>query len=290
MSAIASAKRNKPSSSLIGSFIRDPIKALEKEYLHHTDPMIRCILLLQTLRDLYKEAEEEKKETIPIKTLVKPLIHYFIAPSKHVIKTIHSLFHSTHDEIIQTIDRLLSRIETAQRQIIDTTVKMIKEKKHKIILVFGYSPLIRTITASLDSEYKLYQCDDSHHRLSEKSLSDGPSMVYLQLNALSYVMSEVDMVLLGCNEIMGNGDMKAPVGTALVSMVAHHHHVPVFVCCETISLTKRVEIGVDIKEVTDKAYCKIGTLAYDITPSRFISQIITEKGILHPSSVNCLLR
>ena len=283
-----------PSYRLIGSFAPDPIKELEKRYLQQTDPILRCTLLLQTLRTLYEEEKEEKeekeeREPIPIKSLVKPLVPYFSAASRQVIRTIHSLFQPTPTEILHVLDGFLDRIETGQRQILDTVTKTIHEKRYQTILVFGHHPLLHSIVHSLGSEYHIYSCVDANDKTPLPAGDNLSRYTYFQLNALSYVMSEVDVVLLGCIEIMSNGDMKAPVGTALVAMMAHHHHIPVLVCCETLSLTKKVETVIHIKEINKKDHYTIGVYDYDITPAGLISQIITEKGCIHPLSVNGLL-
>lgn len=263
-----------------GSFSLEPIKELERYYLKNKNPIIRCIMLLTTIKKLYED------EIKMLKTVVKPLVKYFSAASKNAIKYINT-FNYTKNEMIQKIDLFIGNIEKAQIQIIDNSVKNIKTKNYKNILIFGNNPLINKIVCSLGSEYKIYICIDCNDISSNISNIEVKNITYLQLNALSYVLSNVDVVLLGCIEIMSNGDMKGPIGTALVGMVSSYNHIPVIVCCETISITKRVETSVEIKEVKYKNFKKY-SLEYDITPSKYISQIITEKGIIHPSCVYSL--
>lgn len=85
------------------------------------------------------------------------------------------------------------------------------------------------------------------------------------------VLSDIDIVLLGCNEIMSNGDIIGPIGTALVSLLAYNNNIPIIVCCETLSFSKNIHTRIDI------------------TPSKFISQVINEKGIIHPLAVHNFL-
>ena len=65
---------------------------------------------------------------------------------------------------------------------------------------------------------------------------------YLLLPALSAVISEVSIVLLGAHSIHSNGAVFSRAGTALVAMMAKQHSVPVVVCCETYKFSEGVRL------------------------------------------------
>lgn len=153
----------------------------------------------------------------------------------------------------------------------------------------------------------------------------GIPCTYVLLNALSYLMMrEVTKVFLGASALMSNGSILSRVGTACVALLATDHNIPVLVCCETYKICNRVqlesitgnELG-DACEVTythcarsrpsnrlnesksevdillgwnDQSNLKLLNLRYDLTPSNFVTGIVTEVGILPPSSVAVLLR
>ena len=155
----------------------------------------------------------------------------------------------------------------------------------------------------------------------------GIPCTYVLLNALSYLMmsKEVTKVFLGASALMSNGSVLSRVGTACVALLANSNHIPVLVGCETYKICNRVqlesitgnELG-DAEEVAFTDCARVGpsnrwgeekkkdgsvlsdwksqpnlkllNLMYDLTPSSFVTGIVTEVGILPPSSVAVLLR
>jgi translation initiation factor eIF-2B subunit delta len=104
--------------------------------------------------------------------------------------------------------------------------------------------------------------------------------------------------LLGAAALMSDGSVLGRVGTACVALSAQRKTV--LVCCETYKISSRVqlesitgnELG-DPKCVYDGAKeenLRTLNLLYDLTPSNYISGIVTEMGILPPTSVAVLLR
>lgn len=104
---------------------------------------------------------------------------------------------------------------------------------------------------------------------------------------------EIDMVILGADRIASNGDAANKIGTYQVALLAHYHKIPFYIASPISTFDYSIKSGKQIpiefrneNEVTSilgnpvapkgiKAY----NPAFDVTPSRFISGIITEKGI-----------
>ncbi|WCJ25410.1 Translation initiation factor eIF-2B subunit delta [Euphorbia peplus] len=102
------------------------------------------------------------------------------------------------------------------------------------------------------------------------------------------------------------------VGTACVAMVAHVFHVPVLVCCETYKFHERVQLdSICFNELgdpeiiskvrgreeinfldacTDRENLQLLNLTYDATPSDYVSMIITDYGMVPPTSVPVIVR
>ena len=144
---------------------------------------------------------------------------------------------------------------------------------------------------------------------------------YILLNALTYVMRDVTKVYLGASALMSDGGLLGRVGTACVALSAHMHHIPVLVCCESYKISNRVQLesitGNELgdpsqvavvgnsnnsnpeddgekdsvlKDWLDMDNLRLLNLLYDLTPSEFVSGIVTELGIIPPTSVAVLLR
>jgi len=134
---------------------------------------------------------------------------------------------------------------------------------------------------------------------------------YVLLNALTYVMRDVTKVYLGASALMSDGGLLGRVGTACVALSAHMHHIPVLCCCESYKISNRVQLesitGNELGDPSavsvvqensdnvlqnwlDMDNLRLLNLLYDLTPSQFVSGIVTELGIIPPTSVAVLLR
>eukprot|EP00854_Cymbomonas_tetramitiformis_P011290 gene11290-13340_t len=142
-------------------------------------------------------------------------------------------------------------------------------------------------------------------------LQGGLSCSYTHINSLPYIMSEVTKVFLGAAAVLSNGTVVSRVGTAAVAMVAHSKKCPVMICCETCKFTERVqldsftsnELGDPEAVVKDLAQegdglagwadipgLSVLNLTYDAMPCKYITMIITEFGMVPPTSVPVILR
>jgi methylthioribose-1-phosphate isomerase len=115
---------------------------------------------------------------------------------------------------------------------------------------------------------------------------------------------EVDLVLVGADRIAANGDTANKIGTYSVAVAAHHHGIPFYVVAPTTTVDLSLPDGSKIpieerspEEVTSIAGTSIApegvearNPAFDVTPSRLISAIVTEAGIARPDYVSSLAK
>lgn len=104
----------------------------------------------------------------------------------------------------------------------------------------------------------------------------------------------VDLVLVGADRIALNGDTANKIGTYNVAVIAHENHVPFYVVAPTTTIDFEMESGDSIvieerdkREVTHIEGVPIApegigvfNPAFDVTPAKYITAIITEKGII----------
>ncbi len=104
---------------------------------------------------------------------------------------------------------------------------------------------------------------------------------------------KIDLVVVGADRIAANGDVANKVGTYTLAMMAHAHGVPMYVAAprSTIDLNTPDGTGIPIEERSAKEVTHVGGTqvvpdgatvwnpAFDVTPHRLISGIITEGGI-----------
>ena len=124
---------------------------------------------------------------------------------------------------------------------------------------------------------------------------------------LLMMQGRVDAVIVGCDRVAANGDVANKVGTYLKALAARDNGVPFYVACPVSTIDPATPDGASIpieeragREVTHVA----GTLddgsrasvrivpdgsavanpAFDITPARLVSALITERGICEASA------
>lgn len=117
-------------------------------------------------------------------------------------------------------------------------------------------------------------------------------------NMAPYVMSKnmVDLVIVGADRIALNGDVANKIGTYGLALSASTHNIPFYVAAPTSTIDTSLSNGEQIPieerprhEITHiKGICLVPegidvfNPAFDITPNKLVSAIITEKGIAYP--------
>ena len=107
----------------------------------------------------------------------------------------------------------------------------------------------------------------------------------------------INAIFVGADRIAANGDVANKIGTYSLAVLAHVHRIPFYVVapCSTIDLSLPSGEAIPIEqrashEITSIQGIPIAPVdvavanpAFDVTPSYYISAIITEKGIAKPS-------
>lgn len=117
-------------------------------------------------------------------------------------------------------------------------------------------------------------------------------------SAAAYIMQNerVDMVVVGADRVVANGDTANKVGTYSLAIVAKYHNVPFYVAAPLSSFDIDTPSGnlihiemrspLEVTQHAGQAVAPAGSIAknpsFDVTPSQLISGIITEYGILRP--------
>jgi eIF-2B alpha/beta/delta-like uncharacterized protein len=104
---------------------------------------------------------------------------------------------------------------------------------------------------------------------------------------------KVDACVVGADRVCANGDTANKIGTYMLALVAAAHKVPFYVAAPLTTLDITLPDGshIPIEEraadellQTSNAPANVGVWnpAFDVTPARYISGIVTEKGVIRP--------
>ncbi|MCC7243580.1 MAG: S-methyl-5-thioribose-1-phosphate isomerase, partial [Acidobacteria bacterium] len=103
----------------------------------------------------------------------------------------------------------------------------------------------------------------------------------------------IDLVVVGADRIAANGDTANKIGTYSVAVLAKAHGIPFYVAApwSTIDLSTPDGSAIPIEERNTREVTHVGSTqvaptgarvrnpSFDVTPARYITAIITERGI-----------
>lgn len=107
---------------------------------------------------------------------------------------------------------------------------------------------------------------------------------------------QIDLVITGADRIAANGDAANKIGTYQVAVLAKENRIPFYIAAplSTVDLTIRSGDQIPIEERSGEEICRIGGTifgpagvnalnpVFDVTPSRYVTAIITEEGVIRP--------
>ncbi len=111
---------------------------------------------------------------------------------------------------------------------------------------------------------------------------------------------EIDLAIVGTDRTAKNGDVANKIGTYTVAVLCREHAIPFYVAAPLSSIDFSIQSGDyipieerDPEEVTHVfGTCRIApeqvrvrNLAFDVTPAKYVTAFITEKGAFRPEDI-----
>jgi methylthioribose-1-phosphate isomerase len=169
----------------------------------------------------------------------------------------------------------------------------------------GYGTALGVIRSAIEQGHEIHvYADETRPFLQGARLTawelmhDGIPTTVLCDNMAASLMRQgkIQAVIVGADRIAANGDVANKIGTYGVAVLAKEHGIPFFVAapCSTIDLKTPTGDSIPIeqrseREVTHHAGTKltphgvgIENPAFDVTPAKYVTAIITERGVLRP--------
>jgi len=239
---------------------------------------------------------------------------------KHLKRHIGRLGNAREEDAKQRLLDVLahykeSKVVGAANVIVELGVDKLRDGD--VVVTFGHSHVVERLLLEANehglARFRVVVLDSAPHfegrTLARRLAQRGVPTAYALLTALAHAMRGATKVLLGAHALFSNGALLARAGTAAVAAAAHAVHVPVLVACETFKMHERVLLdAITYNELEDpdalltagptsalkgwreRDRLKLLLLAYDLTPPEQISAVITELGLIPPTSVPVVLR
>lgn len=123
-------------------------------------------------------------------------------------------------------------------------------------------------------------------------------------NMAGFLMAQgrVDAVMVGVDRMALNGDFANKIGTYSLAVLAHHHGIPFYAALPLSSVDPSLETGegIPIEERPAEELLELKGVrlapkgfpayhpAFDLTPNRYLTGIVTEKDVLYPPFAEAL--
>jgi methylthioribose-1-phosphate isomerase len=177
----------------------------------------------------------------------------------------------------------------------------------------GYGTALGVIRAAAEQGKKIAVLADETRpflqgaRLTAWELvKDGIETTVITDNMAASMMrlGHVDLVVVGADRIAANGDVANKVGTYGVAVLAKEHGIPFYVAAPFSTVDLKTADGTQIpieerpiREVTHVGASRltpegasIRNPAFDVTPAKYVTAIVTERGIAYPPYAESLAR
>jgi methylthioribose-1-phosphate isomerase len=166
----------------------------------------------------------------------------------------------------------------------------------------GYGTALGVIRAAVEQGKKIHVYADETRPFLQGSrltawelMKDGIPTTVISDNMAGSMMKQgkIGAIVVGADRIAANGDVANKIGTYTVAVLAKEHGIPFYVAApvSTVDLATSDGSGIPIeqrngKEVTHIAGkqmvpdgVQVENPAFDVTPAKYVSAIITERGI-----------
>ena len=169
----------------------------------------------------------------------------------------------------------------------------------------AYGTALGVIRAAVEEGKRLHVYIDETRPLLQGSrltawelITDGIPATLLTDNMAGHFLQrrQIDCVVVGADRIAANGDVANKIGTYTVAVLAHENGIPFYVAAPTSTIDLSMATGDEIpieerdpaevthlggKQVAPEGIAAANP-AFDVTPHRYVTAIVTEKGVLRP--------
>jgi len=108
--------------------------------------------------------------------------------------------------------------------------------------------------------------------------------------------AKIDLILVGADRICANGDFANKIGTYGLAVLARHHGVPFYCAAPWSTVDAQLADG-DLIPIEQRSPAEVTVMAgrptapegmaalnpaFDVTPARYVTGFITDRGIVQP--------
>lgn len=188
------------------------------------------------------------------------------------------------DDVIEAIQTATDGMAAAARRVIPTDT----------LLTYSFSSSVIELMARLKPRRVIVsETRPSHEgiRMARELAALGISMTLITEAQIALFVQEADVVVVGADTILPEGDLINRIGTRLLALAAKDSDVPLYSISETLKVAApsspipfAPEEGKPT-EVCGEKWLDVRNVYYEMTPARLVTAYVTETGIVDPAAV-----
>lgn len=171
--------------------------------------------------------------------------------------------------IEENAERSLKEVLKANKEAAETARKIVSGKR--ILTISRSETVRRTLEGGIAN--KVY-ISESRPGMEGIELGNTLSAEIIYDSEIPKIASNVDLVLIGADSLLLNGDVINKVGSLSAGLAAKHEGIPFYVVASTDKIKK--------ESIRKKEKSEI----FEIIPSDLVTKIITEKGVFEPDEID----
>lgn len=203
------------------------------------------------------------------------------------------------------------RITMADQLIVQNGLQKIQDGD--VILTYAKSSVVESLlleTKKKGIDFKVIVVDSrplfEGKHLLRRLVAAGIDCSYYLLSSIYVALKSVTKVIMGAHALLNNGAVYSRIGSSMVAMAASDKQIPVMICCETYKFVNRTQVDSFVlnelgnpddlvhthtndssKSDTnvlanwrDQPDLRLLNILYDVTPSKYITLVVTEVGLI----------
>jgi ribose 1,5-bisphosphate isomerase len=195
--------------------------------------------------------------------------------------------------------RFLKELEDSKEKIAEIGARRIKNGS--VILTHCHSSTVTYLLMKAKQEGRTFEifCTETRplfqgKRTAREMLDLGVKTTFIIDSAARFLMSQVDLVIVGADAITSEGNVINKIGTSTIALVAQEARTPFYVVSELLKYDPATMYG-DYEKIEERDSSEIWkdppknllirNPAFDVTRRDFIHGIICEEGIISPHSI-----
>jgi len=251
-----------------------------------------------------KEAAEQLRATRPTAYDLFYAIDYMLEGIGNRVEP-----HKAAEDYVNSILDKCKKIGEYGEQLISDGMKILTHCNAGALATADYGTALAPIRLAHENGKNLFIfVDETRPRLQGARLTawelenEGIPHALIADNAAGHFMQrgEIELVIVGADRITKNGDAANKIGTYTKAVLAKENNIPFYVAAPISTFDFSLDDGKDIpieergeEEVLNFFQQKIApentmarNPAFDVTPARYVTGIITEKGIFKPGEIS----